>query len=187
MGDDTTDRIQAEFVFQKALPAAQDGKAQYEQAVWMISDIIWRYDVNAQGEHVGSYILPVADRMLGLPAGTIGNCFDRYFSYVYPDDLPAMQEILSDGIRVLGKDKTAEYRLRRADGTALWVRSKGSAYSQADGQVTVFGTTSDITEQKEAEAALRLQYDLSLALNSSDDLNQALKLRSEGRSTVRKH
>ena len=121
----------------------------------MISDIVWRYDVNAKGEHIGSYISPVADRMLGLPDGTIGNSFEKYFSYVHPDDLPAVQEILSEGIRTLGKDKTAEYRLRKADGTTLWVRSKGSAYSQPDGRVTVFGTTSDITERKQAEEALR--------------------------------
>ena len=86
--------------------------------------------------------------------GTIGDSFEKYFSYVHPDDLPAVQEILSEGIRTLGKDKTAEYRLRKADGTMLWVRSKGSAYSQPDGRVTVFGTTSDITERKRAEEAL---------------------------------
>ncbi len=124
----------------------------------MISDIVWRYDVNAKGKHVGSYISPVADRMLGLPDGTIGDSFERYFSYVHPDDLPAVQEILFEGIRTLGKDKTAEYRLRKADGTTLWVRSKGSAYSQPDGRVTVFGTTSDITELMQAKKTLRASH-----------------------------
>ena len=121
----------------------------------MISDIIWRYDVNAIGEPVGTYISPVADRMLGLPAGTIGNSFDKYFSYVHPEDLPAVQKILTDGIRTRGMDKTAEYRLRKADGTTVWVRSRGSAYSQPDGRVTVFGTTSDVTERITAEEAFR--------------------------------
>jgi hypothetical protein len=67
--------------------------------------------------------------MLGLSAGTIGDSFEKYFSYIHPDDLPVMQKILSEGIRTFGKDKTAEYRMRKADGTTLWVLSKGSAYS----------------------------------------------------------
>jgi PAS domain S-box-containing protein len=153
MGYDITDSTSAEEKLQKALQASN---AQYELVVSMISDIFWRYDVNIKGEHVGSYISPAADRMLGLPVGTIGDSFKKYFSYVYPDDLPAVQETLFEVIQTLGKDKTVDYRLRKADGTAQWVRSKGSAYSQPDGRVTVFGTTSDITERKRAEDALQL-------------------------------
>ena len=156
MGYDITDSKQAEEALREAKQAAEDSNAQYELVVSMISDIVWRYDVNIKGEHVGSYISPVADRMLGLPVGTIGDSFEKYFSYVYPDDLPAVQETLFEVIQTLGKDKTVDYRLRKADGTALWVRSKGSAYSQPDGRVTVFGTTSDITERKRTEEALQL-------------------------------
>ena len=155
MGNDIIDRRHAEEESQKALQAAKACLVQYEQAISMISDIIWRYDVNAIGEPVGTYISPVADRMLGLPAGTIGNSFDKYFSYVHPEDLPAVQKILTGGIRTRGMDKTAEYRLRKADGTMVWVRSRGSAYSQPDGRVTVFGTTSDVTERITAEEAFR--------------------------------
>jgi PAS domain S-box-containing protein len=155
MGDDITDRTRADGALREAKLAAEDSKAQYEQVVSMISDIVWRYDVNAEGKHVGSYISPVADRMLGLPDGTIGNSFDKYFSYVHPDDLSNVQGILSEGIRTLAKDLTTEYRLQKADGTTIWVRSRCSACSQPDGRVTIFGMTSDITERIRAEEALR--------------------------------
>jgi len=151
MCDDIIDRAQTEEELRKALQTAQARNALYEQAVSMISDIVWRYDVNAKRKHVGSYITPVADRMLGLPEGTIGDSFEKYFSYVHPDDLPAMQETLFEVIRTLGKDKTVEYCLRKADGTTLWVHSKVLAYCQPDGGVSVFGTTSDITKQKQSE------------------------------------
>jgi len=150
MGNDIIDRLQTEDELLKALQAAQARIAQYEQAVSMISDIVWRYDVNTKGDHVGSYISPVADRMLGLPTGTIGDSFEKYFSYVHPDDLPVMQKMLAEWKRTFGKDKTAEYRMRKADGTTLWVLSKGSAY----GRFSVYGTTSDITERKRAEEVL---------------------------------
>ncbi|MDD1749443.1 MAG: PAS domain S-box protein, partial [Methanothrix sp.] len=152
---DVTGRTLAEEALREAEQAAENSKSQYEQVVSMISDILWRYDVNVMGENVGSYISPVADRMLGLPDGTIGNSFDKYISYIHPDDLPLAQEILFEGIRTQGTDKTAEYRMRKADGTTIWVRSKGSAYRQSDGRVSVFGTTCDITKQKEANEALR--------------------------------
>jgi len=157
MCDDIIDCTQAEEELRKALQAAQARIAQYEQAVSMISDIVWSYDVNTKGEHVGSYISPVADRMLGLPVGTIGDNFEKYFSDVHPDDFPAVQETLLEGVRTREKDKTAEYRIRKADGTILWVRSKGLAYYYPDGRVTVHGTTSDITERKRAEEILKAE------------------------------
>ena len=155
MGNEIIDGTQTEEELRRALQAAQARNAQYEQAVSMISDIVWRFDVNIKGEHVGSYISPVADRMLGLPAGTIGDSFEKYFTYVHPDDLPVVQKILAEWIRTFGKDKTVEYRMRKADGTTLLVLSKVSAYCQPDGRVTVFGTTSDIIEQKRAAEALQ--------------------------------
>jgi PAS domain S-box-containing protein len=173
MGSDITNCTRAE----EAL-AAEDSKAKYERVVSMISDIVWSYDVNSIGEHIGSYISPVADRLLSLPDGTIGNSFDKYFSYVHPDDLPGVQEILFEVIRTLGKDVTAEYRLLKADGTTLWVRSKGSAYSQADGQVTVFGTTSDITERKRAEEALKATEERYRTL--VENANEAIVVAQDG-------
>jgi PAS domain S-box-containing protein len=167
MGDYITDRMPDEKELRKALQAAEARLAQYEQAVSMISDIVWRYDVNTKGEHVGSYISPVADRMLGLPIGTIGNSFEKYFSYVHPDDLPVVQEMLSEVIRTFEKDKIAEYRMLKADGTTLWVLSKGSAY----GKFHVYGTTSDITERKRVEEALRESEEkLSLFMRYSPNL-----------------
>jgi len=158
MGDDITDHVRAEEALREAKQAAEASKAQYEQVVSMLSDIVWRYDVDAQAQHLGSYISPVADRMLGLPDDTIGNSFDKYLSYVRSDDLPTVQEMLSEGIRTLAKDSTIEYRLQKADGTTRWVQSRCSAYSQPDGRVTIFGTTSDISERKQAEEELRASH-----------------------------
>jgi PAS domain S-box-containing protein len=159
MSDGITDRTWAEEALQDAKLAAEASKAQFEQVASIISDIIWRYGLNAKGEHVGTYISPAADRMLGLPAGTIGNSFAELFSYIHPDDLPAAQEIFSERLRTFGKEKTAEYRLRKADGTTLWVRSRGKAYSQPDGLIICFGCISEIIERERAEEALRLSED----------------------------
>ncbi|MGD0954636.1 MAG: PAS domain S-box protein [Methanotrichaceae archaeon] len=151
MSNDVKDHTQTEDKLRKELHAAQASNAQFEQAISMISDIIWRYDINTRGDPVASYISPVAERMLGLPVSTIENSFEKYFSYVHPDDLPAVEETLFEAMRTHGKDKTAEYRMRKADGTTLWVLSRCVAY----GRSTVFGITSNITERKLAETVLQ--------------------------------
>ena len=64
MSSDITDITQTEGELRKAFQAAQACSAQYELIVSMISYVVWRY-ANAKGEYIGSYISPVADRMLG--------------------------------------------------------------------------------------------------------------------------
>jgi len=84
MSNDGAERRRAEKVLREDENASEDSKAQYEKIFSMISDIVWRFDINTNGEHIDAYISPVADRMLGLPEGTIGNCFDKYFLMFIP-------------------------------------------------------------------------------------------------------
>ncbi len=121
----------------------------------MAYDILWRYDVDSQKRIIDSYISPVADKMLGLPEDTIRNSFQIYFSYVHPDDLPVVQEMLSEAIGTPGKEKNAEYRLRKADGRMLWVRSRSHANWQPDGRINIFGSTIEINDSKQEEEELK--------------------------------
>jgi len=136
----------------------RDSKTRYEEVISMISDIVWRYEMDDQGKFVASYISPVADRLLGLPPKTIGDSFDRYFSYLHSEDLPGVLEIFFSGLATVAKKSFSEYRLHRPDGKICWVRSHGSAYLQPDGHIVAFGTTTDITEHKQTEEKLRQSY-----------------------------
>lgn len=148
-------------------------ESRYKDTVSMISDIIWRYEVDEQGDFVIGYISPVADRLLGLAAGSIGDSFERFFSYVHPEDLSGVRETLMSGLTShRGEMLSVEYRLCRPDGTLAWVRSRGSAHEQRDGHVAIFGTITDITEQRHlAQTRVKLQSQLS----------QAQKMESVGR------
>lgn len=146
----------AEKQLSSAFAGMRASQASYEQVVAMISDIVWRYEVDGEGRFVGGYISPVADRLLGLPAGAIGNSFEKFLAYVSPDDLATIQALLLSGLRGLAKDASAEFRMRKADGTTLWMRARGSAYLQPNGNIVGFGVTSDITDSKRAEETLRL-------------------------------
>jgi PAS domain S-box-containing protein len=117
-------------------------------------DILWRYDVDSQKRIIDSYISPVADKMLGLPEDTIKNSFQIYFSYIHPDDLQAVKEMLSESMRMPATEKMAEYRLRKADGTMLWVRSRSHASWLPDGRINIFGSTIEINNCKQVEEEL---------------------------------
>ena len=121
----------------------------------MTYDILWSYDVDSQKRNIDSYISPVLEKMLGLPEYTIRNSFQRYLSYVHPDDLPAVQEMLSECMGAPGKENTAKYRLLKADKTTLWVRSRSHANWQSDGRISIFGSTIDINDRKQAEEELK--------------------------------
>ena len=52
MGNDIVDQRGVLEALREAKQAAENSQTQYEQVVSMISDIVWRYDVNDLGEHV---------------------------------------------------------------------------------------------------------------------------------------
>ena len=148
---DITERKRTEDALQQSMHFVQSSKEKYEQTVSMISDVIWRYEVDAQGQLVSSYISPVAERLLGLPAGTFNNNFEKYFSYVHPDDRIAMREIFFSGKKIV----EGEYRLIKPDGTIIWQYSKGSVSAGDNGGTVEIGSTMDITERKLAEKKMQ--------------------------------
>jgi signal transduction histidine kinase/CheY-like chemotaxis protein len=152
------ERTRIEQELRETTEAVETSKNRYEQVVSMISDAVWRYEVDAQGRAIGSYISPVMDRILAVPDGTINNSIDAYFSYVHHEDLALVRNVFFDAIKNLAKDGTFEYRLCRPDGSIRWVRSVGSAYAQPNGDVLVIGITTDITELKRlADEQLKTQ------------------------------
>jgi PAS domain S-box-containing protein len=133
----------------------RESEVRYSEVVSNITDIVWRYEVDANGRFAGSYISPVADRLLGLSDGTIGDSFDKYFSFIHPEDLPTVQQALDEALKsVEQRPPSAEYRLLSADGETKWAYSSGEARLLTDGRISLYGTTSDITARKQAEMEL---------------------------------
>lgn len=91
-------------------------------------------------------------RILGLSEGTIWT-YEDYLSHVHPDDLESVRDAWEAALK--GSAFDHEHRILAGE-EIHWVHQKGELEFAADGRlVGVFGTTHDITERKEAEAALR--------------------------------
>lgn len=136
--------------------ALRESEYKYEQVISMISDIIWQYETDKDGKFYDSYISPVADKLLGVPLGTIANSFGKYLSFVNKEDNTRIEGIFKSIINGQEQEFTVEYRLHRPDNTVIWVSTNGSAHQQSNGRIIVYGTTTDITKRELAEEALRL-------------------------------
>jgi PAS domain S-box-containing protein len=145
--------------------AANDQVDDLFQIISGIPDVLWRLSIDSLGKCTEFYISPVAETMLDLPKGSIQNSLQRYLSYVYPLDLPALEQFFSCDSLVPGEECSVEYRLQKADGNLFWVSSRSRAFHQALGGISIFGITSDITAQKnraieKRESEVRWQFAL---------------------------
>ena len=94
-------------------------------------------------------------RIYGFEPQSFEPTYDSFISSVHPDDRGRVSAAVEEARR--GPNKFAmEYRVLRPNGETRHVYSQGEVYRDAAGQpVRMAGTTLDITERKQAEAALR--------------------------------
>jgi PAS domain S-box-containing protein len=139
---DITERKQAEETL-------RDSEEKYRRITENMSDMV--SDVDAQGFF--KYISPSHQRILGYRSeyllGT--SAFDK----LHPDDLNRVTSLYMEGV-ISKTDREAEYRCRHADGHYVWLRSSGHIILDAAGEyVGLIISSSDITERKQAEEALK--------------------------------
>lgn len=91
----------------------------------------------------------------GLEPFSVEQTYHTWAKQVHPDDLPRAVEAMKEAIekRVEYRD---EYRIIWHDGTIRWVGIRGKPlYSEAGECIRMMGLSTDITERKLAEKALR--------------------------------
>jgi PAS domain S-box-containing protein len=108
----------------------------------------WRLDLN-RGELLWS---DEVYRMFGVPRGT-PLTYEKFLSCVHPDDRAYVDRSWSAALQ--GAPYDIEHRIVAA-GQVRWVRERAELEFSAEGALRGgFGTVQDITERREAEAALR--------------------------------
>ena len=92
-------------------------------------------------------------RMLGYEVGELDAHQDTWLRIAHHEDAARAEDLMRDHIKGLTPHYECEYRLRRKDGTLVWVLVRGKVVDRdAAGRARrVVGTQIDITRRKEAE------------------------------------
>jgi diguanylate cyclase (GGDEF)-like protein/PAS domain S-box-containing protein len=95
--------------------------------------------------------------ILGLSRQNITNHLCDWQIRLHPDDKAYLEKMLNTHIQS-GTNYVAEFRMKHADGSWIWIQGSGSVVEsdeQTNEPLRLCGTHQDITERKQAEDALR--------------------------------
>ncbi|HXO69910.1 MAG TPA: PAS domain-containing protein [Bradyrhizobium sp.] len=93
----------------------------------------------------------------GLPPDAVNETHEDWVRRIHPDDREATEKKFRDAVAGQVRDYTVRYRIiRPSDGELRWISVKSTIERDADGNpVRLVGAHADITEQVDAERALR--------------------------------
>lgn len=117
-------------------------------------DFVYALHIDDNGQAELEWISPTFTYLTGYCADEIRTS-QQWCALFYPDDLPCVQAHFTTVCA--GQVHTVEYRLMTRDGRLLWLQSTAHPVWDAPPQhiVRILGAVRNITEQKQAEAALQ--------------------------------
>jgi two-component system CheB/CheR fusion protein len=126
----------------------------------------WEWDI--QGNRV--LWSPSLEAIHGLPPGSFAGTFDAYRQDIHPEDIASVERAIGNTLQD-GADHHIEYRIVWRDGSVHWVEGRGKLFRDTAGRpLRMTGVCTDITERKQAEAALqRTQDELKAADRRKDE------------------
>jgi PAS domain S-box-containing protein len=126
----------------------------FELAIQATSEIIWDWDM-IKNETFRSDNF---ENILGYSKNDLINNDSFWGSIIHPDDLESISQYLQKGLE--GKEDllSKEYRLKKSDGTYIYVLDKGLIIRDENGKpIRMIGSTQDINERKLAEKEIEDQ------------------------------
>jgi PAS domain S-box-containing protein len=100
--------------------------------------------------------------MFGLSPSDPEETPEEFYASVHPEDRSLVEQAVNRSVTE-GSPYETEFRVLQPDGSIRWVRGKGKVVSDEDGKrLRMIGLNADITEQKQAQEALR-QSEVRLA------------------------
>lgn len=121
----------------------------FRQMTETVDEAFWA--TGADGQDL-LYLSPAFGKILGIAGDAVR---PSLLDTAHPDD----RKMLADALERTGREGTdteVVHRIRRNDGALRWVRTRGFAVRDAEGEIyRVVGFVEDITERKLADEALR--------------------------------
>lgn len=159
-GEDITEK-------QAALLALKESEERFQVATKLASDYIYEFDFSNWSLKWSGDV----DRLFGFEPGGFPRSWQDTVEMGHPEDRPRFFESLK---RCLEKGSPLKevYRVRKKDGSYLWISSRGQAIWDEQGQLRRWiGVNTDVTEAKQAEEALKESEErYRLSFNYANDV-----------------
>ncbi len=149
--------------------AMKESEEKFRRITENMSDIV--IEIDAEG--IIKYVSPSYRRIFGEnPGELIGRSI---FKGVHPEDRERAIAACNDAAR-MRTDREVDYRYRHADGSYIWLRTSGHPlYDAAGKSAGAIFTSSDISERKRTEDALRAANDLFLQFVKHSPIHTFIK------------
>ena len=138
-----------------------------------VDEIFWVYELDADRF---VYISPRYEPVFGRTCQSLYDEAQSFLQAVHPED----RDRVAEAFRRVGEGYDVEYRILRPDGSLRWITARGFPVSDEKGAAyRVAGVAKDVTEEKQAQAALirteRLAVAGKLAASLAHEVNNPLQ------------
>jgi PAS domain S-box-containing protein len=134
--------------------AARRSEALLRRLAAQVPGVLFSFRSGPDGRNDYPFVSEGSERVFGLPVADLQADAGAFFRRVYPEDLPALNAAIAD-CAARGAPLEHSFRLALPDGKLRWVETRAAPMGQPDGGVLWHGFTTDITERRATEAALR--------------------------------
>ena len=148
------------------------------------SEFRWKFAIEGAGDGVWDWNIQSGEvvysrrwkEMLGFAESEIRNDISEWANRVHTDDMPVVMKAIQDHLDGKTPPATVEFRMLCKDASWRWMLGRGMVVSldSNDKPVRLIGTTTDITERKQAEAQLIRQKQRAEALLQLPQLSEEL-------------
>jgi len=151
---------------QKAKEGLRESQEKFRRILARMPEVTW----TADRQRRLSYVSPKIEAMLGYTKVEIHSPRSQlWISQIHAEDFGEVHQAYCD-LFEKGSPYEQEYRVRRKDGAWIWVYDRAVTPHEENGELYADGFLSDITERKQAEAALQSQTAfLEAQVNSTID------------------
>jgi diguanylate cyclase (GGDEF)-like protein/PAS domain S-box-containing protein len=157
--------------------ALQDSEARFARALRGANDGLWDWHV----DHDQLYLSERWASMLELQRESLGSSSAGWFARVHADDLDSLHRAIEAHLQGATPSLHHEYRIRRQDGSYLWVLVRGVAERIAPGQRRMAGSQTDISQRRAAQEQLQhaARHDPLTGLANRARLDELLRLAAQ--------
>ena len=163
----------------QATRALRDSEDRFRRILSSVAEVAWTAD---EGRRI-VYISPKVEAVLGYTKGEICAAGERLGSgLIHPEDFGRVNKSYRNLFeKQIPYDE--EYRIRRKDGTWIWIHDRANHVHEENGVLYADGVFGDITRRKKAEAELHWKTAF-LEAQANSTIDGILVVGSNGRTLM---